>query len=387
MKNRIEILVSFIHCAHQISYTIYSMEGEILEPSREDNFVDYLFRRRHLSFLKNHPDELILLGDPLGINWIGLNYNNCNYILGPVLEQSITQEALNRTLAEISYEERVKVIKSIRKIPIVLRHTLFQYALMFYYAVTEEYTDASKIVFESDLLADTLTQDPEESEENLKNCWYCEQELYNAIKKGYKCNTKKMFGQYAKIALRKIYPENTIRNKKNLSIGNLALSVHAAIHGGLPASTAYALQAYYTTRIENSRDMSSLSALNIELFEEFSSRVHNLTERKKRFSNFVIEVQDYISLHIEENVSLKELAKKFHYTEYYFSRKFKEESGIGIGEYIKKKRMERAGFLLLSTDEPISQIAEKLHFSTVSYFISEFKKYYKTTPALYRINK
>ena len=286
-----------------------------------------------------------------------------------------------------AYENRVKVIKSIQKIPSVMTHTLRQYALMFYFAITGEYVDASKIIYESDVRADTINQYPEETEENLKNCWYCEQELYTAIRQGHNYNTKKMFGQFSKIALRKIYPENTLRNKKNLSIGNLALSVHASIHGGLPVSTAYSLQAYYTTRIENCSDISSLSAVNIELFEDFTNRVHNLMQRKKQLTPFAIEAQDYITLNIEEDVSLKKLAKKFHYTEYYFSRKFREECGVSVGEYIKRSKMERACFLLLNTDDPVSLIAEKLHFTTVSYFISEFKKYYNITPALYRADR
>ena len=47
--------------------------------------------------------------------------------------------------------------------------------------------------------------------------------------------------------------------------------------------------------------------------------------------------------------------------------------------------MERAKNLLVYTRQPISEIAETLHFSTVSYFVRSFRQHTCTTPLLYRM--
>lgn len=385
MKQEILNLLSYINCAHPLNYTLYDQNGNILYPKRKTSFLDELIILRHLSFLYEHEEELVLLGDPVGINWIGICHNKECHILGPVMEQNISKSELNKEIIQVSYEKRNEIIKEVENIPVVLTNVLIPYALMFYYAVCDKQIDVSKIIFESDIRKDNLILDPDENEENLKNCWYCEQRLYNAIKNGQCKNMRQMISQFSKIAIRKLYPENAIRNKKDLSLFSLALSVRASVHGGLPISTAFALEAYYTKQIEEAKNMSTLSSLNLIIFEDYANRVHNLKIRKTHHSSFLIDLEDYIELNIEEELSLEKIAKEFQYTPYYLSRKYKEEKGITIQEFIKKTRLNRARFFLSNTNLTISQISEHLHFGSVSYFINEFKKMYHITPANYRI--
>ena len=58
---------------------------------------------------------------------------------------------------------------------------------------------------------------------------------------------------------------------------------------------------------------------------------------------------------------------------------------ISVKQYIRNKIMERAKNLLVYTRQPISEIAETLHFSTVSYFVRSFRQHTGTTPLLYRM--
>ena len=53
-------------------------------------------------------------------------------------------------------------------------------------------------------------------------------------------------------------------------------------------------------------------------------------------------------------------------------------------EYVTKKRMELAEKLLLTTDEPLREIAGMSGFSDVEYFSRTFKRYYGTSPAAWR---
>lgn len=58
---------------------------------------------------------------------------------------------------------------------------------------------------------------------------------------------------------------------------------------------------------------------------------------------------------------------------------------ISAKQYIRNKVMEQAKNMLAYTHQPISEIAETLRFSTVSYFIRSFRQHTGTTPLLYRM--
>lgn len=72
--------------------------------------------------------------------------------------------------------------------------------------------------------------------------------------------------------------------------------------------------------------------------------------------------------------------------DYYFSKKFKQEVGITLAEYIRSKRLERAAMLLQSTNEDVQAIAMRLQFCSQSYFTDSFRKKYGISPSKYRKN-
>lgn len=94
--------------------------------------------------------------------------------------------------------------------------------------------------------------------------------------------------------------------------------------------------------------------------------------------------QEYIRLHIEENLDLARLAGHFHYTIYYFSRKFKAECGISIMDYIKQQKTERAKLLLRTTQLTIKEISEQLSFESVNTFCAVFRKCVGMSPTAFR---
>lgn len=55
-----------------------------------------------------------------------------------------------------------------------------------------------------------------------------------------------------------------------------------------------------------------------------------------------------------------------------------------INDYSKIARIEHAKVLLYTTNESATQIANRLHFCSGSYFAREFKKFTGQTPAEYR---
>ncbi len=68
----------------------------------------------------------------------------------------------------------------------------------------------------------------------------------------------------------------------------------------------------------------------------------------------------------------------------YLSRRFKEETGETLTDFILKEKTEEAKRLLRYSDKPLTAIGAYLGFSSASHFSRVFKAYVGTTPREYR---
>ncbi len=93
---------------------------------------------------------------------------------------------------------------------------------------------------------------------------------------------------------------------------------------------------------------------------------------------------NYLSSHIEENPSIKELAKRCNISEGYFRKQFNKCMKISPVEYRNKLRLNRASAYLEYGAISVQEISDMLGYSTVSHFIKEFKKCYGMPPLKYR---
>lgn len=106
--------------------------------------------------------------------------------------------------------------------------------------------------------------------------------------------------------------------------------------------------------------------------------------RKLSFNEIIIQnAAKYISEHTDEDITLHSLASMYAMSDSYFSRTFKQYTGLGISKYIKLTRLRKAEKLLVKGTLSITEIALKCGFNNSNYFISEFKKHKGTTPFKY----
>ena len=97
-------------------------------------------------------------------------------------------------------------------------------------------------------------------------------------------------------------------------------------------------------------------------------------------------VRRYIDLHFKEPLTLDQLADEAHMNKYYLSHAFKREYGVSPINYMITKRIEESKYLLAETDLSMSQIAQLLGFSSLSYFSQVFRRTQAVTPMEYRQN-
>ena len=95
-------------------------------------------------------------------------------------------------------------------------------------------------------------------------------------------------------------------------------------------------------------------------------------------------VRHYIDLHFKEPLTLDQLSEEAHINKYYLSHIFKQEYGISPINYMISRRLEESKYLLAETDLSMSQIAQLMGFSSLSYFSQVFRNTQGVSPKEYR---
>lgn len=97
-----------------------------------------------------------------------------------------------------------------------------------------------------------------------------------------------------------------------------------------------------------------------------------------------IKAIQYISDHMEEKITLSDVAKACQVTPRHLSGVFKDIINITVNDYINIAKVDKAMRWLTSTDLTMTEIASRLGFSSTQYFSTVFKRYTRVTPGEYK---
>lgn len=92
------------------------------------------------------------------------------------------------------------------------------------------------------------------------------------------------------------------------------------------------------------------------------------------------QVRDYINEHLEQDLTLSELAAVVHMSSSYFSGSFKQSTGLAPHQYVIQCRVERAKQLLVQSKLSIAEIALQVGFAHQSHLSRHFKRLVGVTP-------
>lgn len=121
-----------------------------------------------------------------------------------------------------------------------------------------------------------------------------------------------------------------------------------------------------------------------EITGDFITRLYSKEELSVH--EIVSKAQGYIEQNLEADISVANIAESLYITPNYFSRLFKRVTGEGCNEYIVRKRIEQAKFLLETTNLKTGKIAAMVGYRDTNYFSLAFKKHTGESPTKYREN-
>ena len=96
------------------------------------------------------------------------------------------------------------------------------------------------------------------------------------------------------------------------------------------------------------------------------------------------QAMTYIDEHLFSLKSLTEVADHLNYNYSYLSNLFKKNTGEGLMDYYRKRRLDAASRLLLEKGRTVSGVAEMLNYSSAYSFSRAFKAEYGVSPNQYK---
>ena len=336
------------------------------------------------------PHRPLILSDGIGLMWICLAGDILSqpqvFLLGPVLPadaqiSGITKQMQMNAMGRAQQEE---VLAFLSTVPTISLTNIFQYAVMLAYTLNNEVCSISEIQMPSQKANPLPAETNEEQKQDARGN-YAFQSFYLKLVEDGNLHYKELLNNYEAIGtVGKLSNRNALQNAKNTGIATVALCGRAAMQGGLPPETAYSMSDYYIQAIDSAKTITEVYAYNSEMLDDYIHKVNDYKALYDQYSKIAADADAYIDLHLTEEISIESIARVLGYSKYYFSAAFKNSTGKPVNEYIRDKRLAYAKMQLLSSDEKIAHLSERLHFISPSYFTKCFKEFTGMTPNAYR---
>lgn len=388
------IFCKHFYASRYVPIAYFEDGEEVFSAGMPEDIKPYQFVLRNLIAGKNKPD--VFTAPDSGIYGIVELKNNNGYcVVGPAYGSAVTDDMvrayMNTFMVPIQkMNDTRQVLSSIPQYSynrflnlIAFLHLIFNGEEI---SITE-YFSVSDMNYEKEIAAHhTEATYKARDEQQSHGTYFFEQKMLEFVKKGNAAEMRNFLlsaVQQESLTEGKL-ADTPLRQAKNLFIGAVTLvGKYGGIPGGMDVEQTYSLIDTYIQECEKLHSIDAIKNLQYNMLIDFTNRVSQV-RTPTGTSNEIHLCTQYISLHLNEHISIDDIASHMQKSRSYLTTKFRKETGMSINEYITNARMEEAKNLLRHTNKPIAEISEYLCFSTQPYFSNVFKKHFGITPMEYR---
>jgi len=226
-------------------------------------------------------------------------------------------------------------------------------------------------------------EEEEELHSEIELRYIVENNLLNAVEKGSKKDALRIWGLFQFSAIHRA-PNNPLRAYKNLAFSFNTLLRIASGRGGVSPIYIHNLSDKFAILVEKVSSIADIETLQLEMISEYCDLVNKFSTAG--YSGVVKKAINYINLNFHCALSLSLIAKNSNVSPSHLSRQFKKETNLTITEFLNKRRVNEAKFLIEQNNNSITEIALMVGFETHNYFCTVFKQITSLTPKEY-LNK
>ena len=326
--------------------------------------------------------------------FLSIEYKDSIITLGPFLTNSIPKEK-RKTLMQISniknilQADKEEYLKYYNSLPtyslgdirdfIVILDSLFNMDLEQNYSKSLHLqVSQNELKIEDEFFKNITTNfvQPE------KYMFYYENKIMKLVSQGDLASLRQGIANIGCSVIPKL-TSDPIRSEKNYTIVILEKLSSLVIYSGKDVIDTLRLRDFYIRKVESQKNLVEILAVRDSAIIHFTKELHDFSNTK--YSPLIISMMQYVNLKIYDSFKASELAKHFFMSESAVRRRFKNEVGMYIKEYINMRKITLAK-TLLRANVPISEISERLGFFDSSHFHRSFKTIEGISPKQYQKN-
>lgn len=356
---------------------------------------DQLFCARHETLKEN---TILKLTDSFSCNYIFilLPETDCQktFIAGPYINFEITQKTIidSATRYNIPQSLRNQIEKYYTTVPVYtdedIIRSLFNALGVELWGSMDNFTTQKLNLIPNGSsfpeVVEKLSQqidDPLLAMQLIESRYEGERQLMQAVSQGITHKAEQIISNSSELMLEMRVPD-PVRNMKNYVIVANVLFRKATEQGGVHPFYIDKVSTEFAKKIEKIKTVQE----GIDMMHDMIYKYCDLV-KKHSMKNYSMMVQKAITLidsDLTADLSLHRQAELLNVNASYLSSLFKKETGVTLTEYVSKKRIDHAAFLLTSTNMQIQAIAQFCGIFDVNYFTKTFKKIIGKTPKEYR---
>ncbi len=310
-------------------------------------------------------------------------------ILGPFLTTAFTIDEVNDIIAENGYNisERSQLEQFYQSLPVLSSTQINDLGTLLVNLFSKPLvpaTQGAKLISNNPPTPKAGKIIDTEHQQQIVNNYLNEEKITNAIASGNEVAVRQLSQTMTKIfdSFSNRIPNKPLRSSKNICFVFNTICRIAAHKGGVHPLYLNDISEKYALLIEKQVNLQGLHTLVVSMTDEYCKLVQQVSTND--FSPMIKRAADYILLNLGHPIVLDKIAESIGTNPSYLSRKFKQEAGLTITEYINTHRIKEAKQYLSSGQPSITDIAMMVGFNDLNYFIRVFKKVTGKTPSQFR---
>ncbi len=392
VEQRVKLLYEVLEASHGLTYWIYDADGNCLETNCKGIALDAILTQgsgkadmlEH-GRASNHP---LMLSLPLGLIWVAAFEHRESvlhriYVLGPAFHTEISMRGIVNAIEKYQIPQGWKLgfMDLLQNLPVLSITSLRRVAVMLHCCITGERIPSIEVEAKQTDMDTNPTQTVDHADRH--RTYMAEQKLLNNVRQGNLDYQSALIEAGSVSSGVRVKTDTSAAQVRMTQVVFISLCVRAAIEGGVTPDLAYSTGDAYIQLVNDTEDLGRLGNIGHMMYQNFIQMVHDCKKRSD-LSKAIQSCCDFISLHLEDELTTQALSERIGYTVNYLAKRFTKEVGISPTEYIKQKRIERACQLLTTTTDSIPEISRRLHFCNRGYFSTVFKEQMGMTPVEYR---
>ncbi len=175
--------------------------------------------------------------------------------------------------------------------------------------------------------------------------------------------------------------ENPLRDARNFLHIFHTLCRRSAYRGQVHPFYIHEMSEQFYQLIVHADSIDEMRKIRSDMLQQYCLLVRQFSTENVR--PLIQDVINFILANYTENISLEQIAEEFQVNKSYLAKTFKKETQTTVVDYINRKRVEYACYLIRTQNIPLGDVALSCGFGSLNYFSRMFRRYQNMSPSEY----